>query len=178
MSGGLFSQAPIQQTSPTIPTQPGGSAMGAAMMQPNPLALQTPPSDVPLSSMMQMAQGLPGNQPPAMSGYGSPQMPFTPGPGMPGSGFPGVVGQDANWSPGMYGNGGTPTPMMGPTMGNNSAAMLQQPQMGPVMGNNSAPTLQQPQQAPPLQQPQAPQQSPVMGPVMGANSAAYLSGAG
>lgn len=77
MSGSrqLFSQAPIQQAAPMIPVQPGGSALAAAMSQPHPMALQTPSMGIPLSTMMELAKAMPGNQPPLTgSPNGQPSM--------------------------------------------------------------------------------------------------------
>jgi len=52
----LFANAPVLPAAPTLPTVPAGSNLASAMMQNNrPMNLQTPQTNIPLASMMAMA---------------------------------------------------------------------------------------------------------------------------
>jgi len=52
----LFSNAPVTPQAPVLPVVPAGSNLAAAMMQPHPMALQTPSTGIPLGTLMALMQ--------------------------------------------------------------------------------------------------------------------------
>lgn len=136
----LFANAPVLPAPQQIPTVPAGSNLAAAMMQQNnrPMNLQTPGMNIPLASMMSMANANKANPTPGNNQTGlvrGPDGSWVAGPTMGGD-IPTLSYVQENiptqgLAPGMPGGGAPGMPTMGaPAPGMPSGSMPGTPSMG------------------------------------------------